>query len=256
MGLSVAIFVVYGMIYLWLNSLDPNVRMAKRDKAAPFGGVPEINKAPAPPPPVQPINFATLADKMDVSGPKEQLAMMQQLIRMDPKNASAEEVKIAAKTMKKLAFDKNAGLAIRQNAVKAMVVWGGSYSVPQLMELIKRGDALDDCCFQSLVSLNDPRALDAVAEFYMTDNRGGHLAEYCLQAYGEAAEDAVLKYFPPKDGLRLRNSIDFLEKNGTTKSLAALEKVGKQRLYKEYAAAAIAAIKVREKEKAKAKQAK
>ena len=155
-----------------------------------------------------------------------------------------------------LAFDKNADLEVRRIAIKAMVVWGGSFSIPRLLELIKSDALVSDCCFKALASLNDPSALDGVAKLFMTDDDCSSQAGYFLDSYGEAAEEAVLKYFPPKNGLSLQRSIDFLKKHGTSKSLAALKKIGNRWDIKDQVVAAMTTISVHEKEKARAEQAK
>jgi hypothetical protein len=152
---------------------------------------------------------------------------MAQLQKLKPDDVPSPEMrKEIARALKQAAFDEDRHAFERVKAVEGMAVWGGNFSVPLLVELLKsKNSIVCKSCMETLAKLKDPRAIEPVAS-RLSDLSCAYDAIACLTAFGADAEEAVLKNFPKRPALADR-SLDYLEKYGTKKSLPLLKSLAK-----------------------------
>jgi hypothetical protein len=169
-------------------------------------------------------DYKKLVDRLENGVDSDRSSTIEQLLKLDPKKVPFDIVKSVAKGMKNIAFSEDCSCTLRMEAVKGMAKWGGSFSVPLLINLLNTKErAVRVASLQALADLKDPRAIEPAAKLYMTDFHESIAGNTCLAAFGSDAEDAVLKYFPPDDLALLKRGIEFLEKYGTKKSLKPLQ---------------------------------
>ena len=110
-------------------------------------------------------------------------------------------------------------------------MWGSTYSVPLLLELLE-----DDSPFivgaavAALGELKDERAIEPLAERFISDDFSAREIAECLRQYGSRAEDAVLQRAEmANDPMKARRTIELLGQIGTAKSLRFFRKLSSNR---------------------------
>jgi len=176
------------------------------------------------------------------------------LAKADPEKVPSGDLrKEIARAFKEVALDRRIDGFARANAVEGLATWGGTYSVPLLIQLLESDDRLvHQACYPALAKLKDERAIEPVTRRFVGDFAERREAAECLAAIGSKAEDAVLKLARPDDMSLARETVVLLGKIGTKKSLQALTMLRAQRYYPAIhgnVELAASAIMLREKEK-------
>jgi hypothetical protein len=234
MILSAVILGVYGLIYSYVTSLGSGNAIEKLGNK--IASLTEIKKGAAGPneagPGARPKaggrpganDVDSLVDKLQHGQKWEKdLAVTELVMQADPKTASPQCVKAVAKALKQIAFDKTEPPGTRGLAIDGMAKWGGKFCVPLLVQLVDDPDDFVQVdCFRQLATFKDPSALDAIVRRFATDKINSQ-ASSCLEAYGQNAETAVVKYLPEADKTGVKRLVEFLREYGTAKSIADLQ---------------------------------
>ncbi len=177
--------------------------------------------APLPKPETKPISAdertSLIADLKSENKAKRSLALNRiATVQPDDKKGEVETLL--------LGLLKSEDQFVRQNAAKALSVWGGKDSVEPLIK------QLDDSAFparwaaiEALGHLKDARAAEPLAKL-VADRKDAHQASNSLKALGPDAEDAVLKLLEQGKTDQRRDACQILKVIATKKSAAALEK--------------------------------
>jgi hypothetical protein len=153
------------------------------------------------------------------------------LLAIDPDIVPKDILKSVAQRFKQIAFNKTADPYVRIKAIEGMAKWGGSFSVPLIIELLESNDvSINSACFKELKQLKDPRAIAPITKYYLTNPLDKDVEAY-LETYGTEAESAVVKYFPQNNPLQFKRALDYLTKNGTEKSLKFLTTLRSKKYY-------------------------
>ncbi len=175
---------------------------------------------------------------------------LKRLASVDPKSVESAVRKQVAVALREKALSGNEfkpGVM-----VNALTNWGGRYSVPILIDLLKksgRGSLNKEVYFNALGDFPTKEGADAVAG-YVDDFFVGKFAIQSLRKMGSLAEDALIKIAPSNDFDVSRFAVEQLGKVGTSKSLSILKKAKKSsnREISELAKLSIQAIEEREAE--------
>jgi hypothetical protein len=136
----------------------------------------------------------------------------------------------------------------RDDAVRGLVIWGGKYSVPIIVQLLDEDrPGPQEAIFRALGDV--PTAEGAAAATRHLGNFFNHdLAVAALRRMGPVAEDALIQAAPADNEDVSLAAVALLADVGTDKSLAILRKATRSRNYavKEAAYASIRAIRTRQ----------
>ena len=148
------------------------------------------------------------------------------LLKADPASASPEAKKKVARAFKALAEDNDT--FDRQKAVRGLVKWAGTYSVPILLKMLNSGNPFDEeAVLRALAELKDARGAPALAK-RLKDFRLKEVARDGLVAMGSGAEDAVLALANTDDADLYNTVIALLGDVGTEKCLDVLRQARKR----------------------------
>jgi len=165
----------------------------------------------------------------------ERTAALLKLVNVTPQQAaSAEHRRIVAPALKAFLFERSdAMLGDRVRVVQGLVVWGGQYSAPLLVELIEqeRMGLVAMECFKALEELKDPKTAEPLMKMFVNEFEYRHHAARCLKAIGPAAEETVLAQMKPAEFQLARETIEILGAIGTEKSVLKMNTYRRQRFY-------------------------
>jgi hypothetical protein len=114
-------------------------------------------------------------------------------------------------------------------AVDGLVLYGGKFSVPVLVELLDRpGGRIDREITAALAKLKDPRGAIALAERLANDGDREAALE-ALREMGPVAEDPLMKAASSDDTRVVRQVIAVLSEMGTRKSYPTLRRLMRQK---------------------------
>lgn len=144
------------------------------------------------------------------------------LLRVRPSDvANPDTRKMIARGYRSLALEGQ-GLQ-RDEAIRGLVIWGGKYSVPILIDLLDK-DKLghSETLYDALAQLKDPQGAEAVAR-HLGDFFSHRSAENALRKMGSVAEDALIKTAPSNNPDASLAAVQLLGEVGSEKSAAVLQ---------------------------------
>jgi hypothetical protein len=137
----------------------------------------------------------------------------------------------------------------QEKAIRGLVVWGGKYSVPIIIEMMeKEGRHPSEEYFNALAQLKDPRGAAAIARF-LGDFFSHDEAVAALRRMGPAAEDALIAAAPSNNADASVAAVLLLGDIGGDKSVAILTKATGARNQQVKQAARDAIKKIRQRQK-------
>jgi hypothetical protein len=189
--------------------------------------------------------LAQLLNSNDTFGKQE---AAQTLLRVRPSDvANAETRKLIARGYRSLAME---GRGLHQDeAIRGLVIWGGKYSVPVLIELMEKdGQHPPDELFTALGQLKDPKGAEVVAR-YLGNFFNHDAAVASLRRMGPAAEDVLISAAPSTDAKVSLAAVQLLGEVGGDKSVQILQRASQARNaeIKQAARDAIKRIRARQK---------
>jgi hypothetical protein len=166
---------------------------------------------------------------------------IEELLRIRPVDVQDKDVrKKIARNFRDLA-SKDGPLADAK-AIRGLVLYGGKFSVPILVDLLERERLVSAReIFDGLAEYPDPRGAEAVAK-RLGDKLNQDAAVRALRAMGPVAEAALMKAAPSNDSDVSLAAVQLLGEVGTQKSLTLLAKAARS-TNPEVAEAAKASIK-------------
>jgi hypothetical protein len=193
----------------------------KDDTAAKRLGLTERNQDVKDPDSNDPDYYEKLAERLSSDNLIEQNEAISILVRTRPDQvASADTRKKIARAFKELA--ENDSIGQQQKAVKGLAIWGGKFSVPILLKLLRESNPLlQKDVIKALGELKDPKSaaplVDLLSDFQLHD-----AAYNALQDMGSAAEDALIEATRSQSPEVIVAAITLLGEVGSDKSLKAL----------------------------------
>ncbi|MBN1908284.1 MAG: hypothetical protein JW818_00970 [Pirellulales bacterium] len=188
------------------------------------------NESPQQPPrlaqggPNTPAYFEMLADNLLSNDRGKQSQAITALLAIQPdKVESFETQKKIARAFRTLAQDSSPQK--RRYGIHGLVIWGGKYSTPILLEIFKTSNSMERRqLYTAFGDLKDPAAAPAIAA-QLTNRNEQKDAERCLMKIGTAVEDAVLALTRSPDRNMRLAAMEMLGNVGTEKSLLTLNRV-------------------------------
>jgi hypothetical protein len=203
------------------------------------------------PDPSDPDYHEKLAERMHAQNNLYRRDALEKLLSIRPDDVPSQQTRATiARAFKDLAFDETASPRDRGRGIQGMAVWGGTYAVPLLLELLESDPPfIKDDLYNALGDLKDARAAGPVAA-RLGDFMEQKKAYDCLRRIGPAAEDALLEVAPSDDPKVCLAAIQLLGEVGTSKSLSTLRDGLRSRntQVREAVKAAIKKIRLREQE--------
>ena len=134
--------------------------------------------------------------------------------------ANPDTRKLIARGYRSLAMEGRGGT--EDEAIQGLVIWGGKYSVPVLIELMDNEKlSVSEHVFDGLAKSKDPRGAEAVARFL--GNFFNHdKAAAALRKMGPVAEDALIKVAPSNDAKVSLAAVQLLGEVGTEQERVAV----------------------------------
>jgi hypothetical protein len=146
------------------------------------------------------------------------------LAKLDPATVADKTVLAEiARGFRKLATSPDA----KVTSIRDLIRWGGKFSVPLLVEMVKNGEATNkQVLFEGLAA--HPTAEGAAAVFaQLAAGADREAAPAALAKMGPAAEDVVLAGLPAESAEANLASVKVLGEIGTNKSIAMLRRATK-----------------------------
>lgn len=172
----------------------------------------------------------------------------QTLLRVRPGDvANPDTKKLIARGY--LSLLKEDGAGTEDEAIQGLVIWGGKYAVPMLIEKLE-GEKLSvsEHIFDGLAKAKDPRGAEATARFL--GNFFNHdKAVASLRKMGPVAEDALIKAAPSNDPKVSLAAVQLLGDVGTDKSMSLLTKASSSKNAEVKLAARDAMKRIRQRQK-------
>jgi len=138
----------------------------------------------------------------------------------------AETRKMIARGFRAVAFEDR--LMIKEG-VSGLVIWGGKYSVPVLIQLMEEQTVrVPEEIFDALGVLRDPQGAEAVTN-YLGNTHNHAAAVGSLRMMGSAAEDALIKVAPSNNAKVSLVAVALLGEVGSEKSLPTLQRAMRSR---------------------------
>ena len=154
--------------------------------------------------------------------------------RVEPDSVSNEVKRDVAQTLKRVAFDRTNNSRLRNIAIEGLVLWGGKYSVPLLLELLEEEDAdssQQGALLKALNHFEDYSAVEPAAKILAKGDYNMTLAcEYLIKS-GPDAEQAVLDHVRPTTFFLTQETIRLLGRIGTRKSFEAFKLLRRSTFY-------------------------
>ena len=162
------------------------------------------------------------ADDLDATHPEKVYQAMYGLNHVDRAGMSSELKKQVARKAKDLAFDSMQFPEIRNEAVRGLVIWGGKYSIPLLVELLGKSDvAVQGEALKGLQKLGSSDGAEAAAKILAANGADQTIAIEYLESVGPEAEKFVLENVRPTTYELTQKTVELLGKIGTKKSFKA-----------------------------------
>ena len=149
------------------------------------------------------------------------------LLKIQPQDIQDKAVRQQiARNFRELAT-KDSAANDQGKAIRGLVLYGGKYSVPVLVEILEDQSLKAPAeLFDGLASFPDPKGAEALCK--QLGNFFNHReAVHALRTMGVAAEDALMKAAPSDDAQTSLAAVELLGEVGTKKSLPLLAKAGK-----------------------------
>jgi hypothetical protein len=171
--------------------------------------------------------YARLAQLLNSSDSRGQSEAADSLLKVRPSDvADLNTRKLVARGYRSLATEKNG--FHKDKAVQGLVIWGGKYSVPILVEMLDKDKFGTDEIYDALGKLKDPQGAEVVARHlgnFFTHEK----AFNSLRKMGPAAEDALIKAAPSNDGGVSVAAVQLLGEVGGKKSIDVLQRATEAR---------------------------
>lgn len=192
--------------------------------------------------------YARLAQQLNSDDVFKKREAAETLLKVRPGDvANADTRKLIARGYKALADDAR-GFE-KETALRGMVVWGGKYAAPVIIEMLERdGRHPSKEYFSALAQLKDPRGAEAIAK-YLGDFFSHDEAVAALRRMGPAAEDALIEAAPSNNPDASVAAVLLLGDVGGEKSLPILTKASGARNPQVKQAARDAIKKIRHRQK-------
>jgi HEAT repeat protein len=129
-----------------------------------------------------------------------------------------------AQGFRQVAFETGAHTA---EAVDGLVLWGGKFSAPLLIELLEKQTGAEEPIYKGLGKLATPEAVDAVVKRLGTSGTGSEAAFACLKTMGPVAEEPLVAALPFESPESNIAAIGVLGEIGTKKSNSILRQATK-----------------------------
>ncbi len=201
------------------------------------------------PDPTDPDYHEKLVERMSSDNKSYRDDALKALLKIQPDDVPSQETRgKIARAFKDVAFGEDRFPDERRKGIQGMVVWGGQFAVPLLLELLADDPAfLKDELYDALGELKDARAAGPMAA--KLGNFLEHRKAYdCLRRIGPAAEDALLEVAPSNDPKVCLAAIELLGEVGTAKSYPTLREGLRSRNPEVKAAVKLALQKIRQRE--------
>ena len=188
--------------------------------------------------------FASCLRDLEDENPFERHAALDRLAKADPREADKELRKKIARSIRDIAVGDNR--LDRPKAVPALVVWGGKYSVPILLEMLNdpAGRLSSEEVFKGLAKYPTEESANVVVRYLGDFHTHKHAVE-CLRQMGPTAESALIAAAPANNPDISLSAIQLLGEVGTKRCLSLLQKAKRSRNPRVQAAANAAMVKVR-----------
>ena len=150
------------------------------------------------------------------------------LLKIQPQDIQDKAVRQQiARNFRELAMKDSAGND-QGKAIRGLVLYGGKYSVPLLVEILEDQSFKAPAeLFDGLASFPDPKGAEALCK--QLGNFFNHReAVHALRTMGVAAEDALMKAAPSDDAQTSLAAVELLGEVGTKKSLPLLGQGGEE----------------------------
>ena len=189
--------------------------------------------------------MAQLLNSDDTFGKRE---AAESLLKVRPSDvANADTRKLIARGYRSIAAAEFG--PDKDKAVQGLVIWGGKYSVPILIELLEKDKhGHSEEVFDALAQLKDPQGAEAVTrrlgDFFSHDK-----AVNCLRRMGSAAEPALIKAAPSNDADVSLAAVQLLGEVGGEASNKVLQQASTARNQQVKLAAREALRRIRERQR-------
>jgi HEAT repeat protein len=203
---------------------------------------------PGEPMPWQANYHAQLAELLfDPQAPFHEKAVLA-LLEIGPKDVADKKVRARiAQGYRHVAFETGMHTA---EGVRGLVVWGGKFSAPLLIELLEQNAmGAEEAIFAGLGDIATPEAAEAVVA-RIGASTGSEAAWACLRRMGPVAEGALVAALPFESPEANLAAIGVLGEVGTKKSNAILRLATKSENEGVAAAALDALREIRERDRA------
>ena len=176
--------------------VDPEVARRQAEEAKEKAERMSIARNPS-----NPEYFRCNLEMLQGGDESEQRHAVAEMAKADPEKVSDAELrKEIARAIRDIAMSEGIPVWTRKEAVPALVVWGSSYSVPILIDLLNTSNtSVKGEAIKQLTKLNDERAIEAVVMAFVQEASLRDEAAAFLRRFGSAAEDPVLKLARPTD---------------------------------------------------------
>jgi hypothetical protein len=174
------------------------------------------------------LEYARLADILHDGRYFDRKEAMKQLLQIEPGAVTDKETKKRiARGFREIAFNETG--SDRGGAIRGLVIWGGKFANPLLVDLLDREQlAAPPEVFDGLAILKEPTG--AAAACRKLGNFFNHdAAVACLRKMGPVAEDSLIKTAPSNDPKVSLAAVKLLGELGTDKSIEILSNAAKSR---------------------------
>ncbi len=193
------------------------------------GGMLPAAGAPGEPMPFHPNYHAQLAELLfDAQSPFHEKAVLG-LLEVGPKDVPDKKLRgRIAQGYRHVAFETQAHMA---EGVRGLVLWGGKFSAPLLIQLLERnaagGMGGDEAVYAGLGEIATAEGAEAVVARVVAGGTSSEAAWACLRQMGPVAEAALVAELPFESPEANQAAIGVLGEIGTKKSNAILRRATK-----------------------------
>jgi HEAT repeat protein len=172
-------------------------------------------------------DYARLADLLHGGNSAQRREAIKELLQIEPGAVKDKETKKRiARGFREIAFGEMSKLE-RGEAIRGLVIWGGKYANPLLVDLLDREKlAAPPEVFDGLAMLKEPEgAAAACRQLDNSFNRDAAVA--CLRKMGASAEDTLIKAAQSNNPKISLAAVNLLGEVGTIKSTDLLNRATK-----------------------------
>lgn len=187
-----------------------------------------IGKTPPDPDDLK-ADLAVLAS--DETDDRDRNRVVERLLKVRPEDVADKDVRTQmARSMRDIASNDKFPERSRVKAIRGLVAWAETFSVPILVNLLDdKSASVRREVVIVLGELGDERAVEPLAERFTQNAPERVEITQALRAFGPRAESAVLKHAKSDDPNVLKPVITLLSEIGTPKSLRFLLRLRKNR---------------------------